>query len=319
MIAKRVIVFLLIFSIVANPSRAWNSSGHMQVAMIAWEQLTPEVRTKMVAILKKHPRFAVDFEDQRPPSLSPADLDEWYFIKAATWPDVIRKVPQWHHGTWHYINEPFFPTSDDEHSLSDQIHVNRDHNVPNSPNEIKTMNAVQALKYNLGRLKSASTSDSEKAVALCWVLHVAGDLHQPLHTTAMFSVALSPEGDRGGNLIHVGDGGKNLHSVWDGMVGAATHFKSLKKQIVKLFGNSALVNMAKNDANQTDPVAWVKEGQDLCKESVYTDDVLGELALDESGHYVVLAELPDGYLEDAKDVARKRIIIAGFRLAELLQ
>ena len=134
-------------------------------------------------------------------------------LQATTRPDIIRREPQWHHATWHYINEPYFPTEADREALQGHITDNLSRDVPKAGEDIERMNAIQAFKYNLDRFRSVDTSDRDKAVALCWILHIGGDLHQPLHTTAMFTTAL-PQGDRGGNTIKLtGSSAKNLHAA----------------------------------------------------------------------------------------------------------
>ena len=78
---------------------------------------------------------------------------------------------------------------------------------------------MQAFKYNLDRCRNAHTSDRDKALTLCWILHIGGDLPQPLHTTAMFTTALL-QGDRGGNAIRLIDSNAmNLHASWDCLAG----------------------------------------------------------------------------------------------------
>lgn len=67
---------------------------------------------------------------------------------------------------------------------------------------------VEAIKDQLAILKSGST-DGERLVALKYVIHLIGDIHQPLHV----GVAR----DKGGNLHQVRAFGRgtNLHAVWD--------------------------------------------------------------------------------------------------------
>src|SRR5207244_3775457 len=61
---------------------------------------------------------------------------------------------------------------------------------------------------------------ADRAVALCWVLHMAGDIHMPLHAATLLSKD-STKGDRGGNQSFVLWRGKaqNLHFIWDAGVG----------------------------------------------------------------------------------------------------
>ena len=49
-------------------------------------------------------------------------------------------------------------------------------------------------------IRDASASDKDKAIAIAWIMHLAGDIHQPLHTSARVT-DLEPKGDQGGNLF----------------------------------------------------------------------------------------------------------------------
>jgi hypothetical protein len=70
---------------------------------------------------------------------------------------------------------------------------------------------------------------AERAIHLAWLMHLVGDLHQPLHSSAMFS-ARTPKGDQGGNLVAVRRGNSvlKLHSYWDDVLGSGTSIKFIK-------------------------------------------------------------------------------------------
>ncbi len=69
------------------------------------------------------------------------------------------------HSDWHYVNFPFKPAD----------------NTATTPVSIGG-NLLEAYEENLAILKGEAR-ESDKAVALCWVLHLAGDIHQPLHSS----------------------------------------------------------------------------------------------------------------------------------------
>jgi hypothetical protein len=66
-------------------------------------------------------------------------------------------------------------------------------------------------------------TDEEKAIYLTWLLHLVGDIHQPLHCTAVFSEQF-PNGDKGGNdaFIRIRSSPVKLHAFWDGLLGNGT-------------------------------------------------------------------------------------------------
>lgn len=79
-------------------------------------------------------------------------------------------------------------------------------------------NIIQATKLCVAVLNDDSADDEEKAKHLCWLFHLVGDLHQPMHTTALFTTERFSEGDRGGNETEITPG-SNLHSFWDSRLG----------------------------------------------------------------------------------------------------
>jgi hypothetical protein len=117
---------------------------------------------------------------------------------AGRWADDIRQNPDYDRPMWHYINYPFVPDA-----AKDRV-------PPSDPVE---PNIVTAFEYNLGRLKNAP-DEVEKAVALTWLFHLIGDIHMPLHATALFKEEF-PTGDRGGTRFYIkaeGEGDAiNLH------------------------------------------------------------------------------------------------------------
>src|ERR1700733_8864378 len=74
-------------------------------------------------------------------------------------------------------------------------------------------------------LAAADTDAGERAIALCWVEHLVGDIHQPLHAGEAFTEK-HPTGDLGGNALAVNtpSGVYNLHSVWDELLGTNNDF-----------------------------------------------------------------------------------------------
>lgn len=107
----------------------------------------------------------------------------------ATWADEIRSRDT---AAWHYVNPPLGNCSYERPRDCDDGQC-----------------AVEALNAQTAVLKS-KVADDQRLTALKWVVHLVGDLHQPLH--AGF------KGDKGGNLYQVQAFGRgyNLHSLWDG-------------------------------------------------------------------------------------------------------
>src|SRR5262249_45029524 len=135
----------------------------------------------------------------------------------------------------HFINYPIglLPpgATDDEIKaleLSGAQNINLSTNVPTQ--ETLKINVLQAIDFNAALLKDTHANRTNRAVALCWLLHTVGDIHQPLHSSALFtrtlfSPATHAEGDRGGNRITlIPNPTNNLHSVWDDAPGSTDSF-----------------------------------------------------------------------------------------------
>src|SRR5262249_49100700 len=91
----KILVIAACLGLLGKPALGWNPSGHMIVAMIAWDQMDEATRAKAIAILKEHPRFQDHFQRAMPKDVvkgSQAEQDAWAFAYAATWPDVVREV-----------------------------------------------------------------------------------------------------------------------------------------------------------------------------------------------------------------------------------
>src|SRR5438132_5003072 len=204
--AMRKLAALALLLAVSTPAFAWNDKGHMVTARLAWKNRTIEQRSKVLEILKNHPHYDEFLAAKRPDGFSE---DEWVFMRASTWSDWVRThhKKEFHRGPWHYINYPFVPPGS---------RIDPKKHQPGADEE----NIVNRLPVCVNKIKNGSEED--KAIYLCWLFHLAGDIHQPLHCTAMFSEQF-PEGAHGGNLalIRIRTSPVKLHTIWDGLLGNA--------------------------------------------------------------------------------------------------
>jgi len=171
------ITFLVLLTIVVLPLPvlAWNIPGHMLSGAIAYQVLqqeNPPTIEKVTAVLKKHPWYANQWQ-ARLQDVPVADHGLVLFMQAARWPDDIRMRDKQHHrGPWHYINWPFKPGGQPA-----TVHMK----------EPEPVNILTALAENEGVVKNENDPEP-KAITLAWLFHLVGDIHQPLHTTQLFTV-----------------------------------------------------------------------------------------------------------------------------------
>jgi hypothetical protein len=300
----KLLIALACLFILPTISFAWNIPGHMVTAAIAYRELKakdPKALSKIISILKKHPQYGQLFAPKlQAENLSQEEKDLYLFMLASRWPDDIKGTTyEPKHHNWHYINYPY-------------VHPGSEVAVPPAD----TVDIITAYKHNLGILKSKS-GDEEKAIALCWVIHLMGDVHQPLHTAALFSPQL-PEGDQGGNklFIKAEEGGKSftLHSFWDWLVIGSQNFREADNRAVLLKNQPKLGRKKLKELKDKKFESWAeKESFELAKVYVYSQDNLQTSTVKEQP--VLLSKQ---YIDSAKAVAEKRVVLAGYRMADQL-
>ena len=359
----------LAVSLVTAPALAWHEVGHMLTTLVAYQQLSPgstpsKTVRKLVAVLKHHPRFQEDFVRSMPKGLSEDGEARWLLCRASVWPDQLRgdrdnkpsyppepdKRGSYHRGNWHYIDTPLVivaegTNAEEVKALEEKARAAQDLDGTLPEAEKDVQNALQAMAFN--RRKMSQGKPEEQAVALCWLLHVLGDLHQPLHTTAAFSVhaldpAGHPHGDAGGNAIHLAEH-DNLHALWDAAPDENPDpkfdpaepfdqrynraYARAVKQAETLLADKKLVAQGQRSEGEQDPQRWVCGGFKLAQEKVYTAEIRQQiLAADktadkpsEEPQEGVIIKLPDGYRAAAHEIGKLRVVQAGYRMAEFLK
>jgi hypothetical protein len=317
---RKLIVLLIagLIFISTSPARAWIDTGHKIIAFIAWDEMTPKTRAAVLDLLKKHPRYEQDLIAHPPFDATPDQVDRHVFAAASTWPDMIRFLDHpmhavYNHPNWHFIDIPF--SVDGQPSRPEKT---ADASGPE--------NIVEAMAKNLADLKNAGTPPSDKAIALCWVLHLVGDVHQPLHTASMYSPEY-PRGDQGGNAEVVlrdppyPDSKIKLHLLWDELPG---NFKSEDLEEYEAEGIRSDPRYSRDGLKEAlivkDFADWAKQSQALAVKYAYLDGKLQTAPAreDRSAPRTPTPGVPPGYIEQAERVATRQLALAGHRLADLL-
>lgn len=284
------------------PAYGWNRPTHMATGALAYRELqitSPRTVDRIVAILRQHPnyqqRWAGKLNDS---SLSADDRNQYLFMLAARWPDDVRgKDNPYDHPGWHYINYVYAP----------EQRIYRTDTLLATGEDI-----LYAFERNRQLLRG-NAPDSAKAIALCWLFHLAGDIHQPLHTTALVDSQFT-QGDRGGNLFLIkampSSPVTNLHSFWDGMLLSDDDYASVNTLAVQLrheFARSQLYQ-----SGNPNMVAWSKESFQLAQDNAYRSHTL-LAGTSETG-----TVLPIDYVATVRPIAERQVALAGYRLADEL-
>lgn len=178
---------------------------------------------------------------------------------------------------------------------------------------------VVSLEYFTALLSDPKKSTAESVMALTWLVHLVGDLHQPLHSGRSC--------DKGGNKIDVLWLGKtsNLHKVWDSQIFSKLRWSD-KAHAAYLEGSQKF----ERRENSMNFVAWAEETiplrpqiytcyqkdgccrpESACKNGSASFGACSKLRTEP-------ARLGYQYLEEHKPILDAQLYLAGRRLAELL-
>jgi hypothetical protein len=298
---KRILVGLLTLTLVlpGTAALAWNGTGHRVVALIAYRQLDDATKKRVAAVLRNHPAADDPIWTHRPTNSVDDEMVN-LFLNAATFPDDARPPSSPFHKFSrtedHFINFAFRPPSKE---IGD---------APDGENLLNT------YKTNVTKVKNTGNDDATRAVALSWIFHQVGDVHQPLHTVNRFSDAF-PHGDRGGNSVKPFPnprGEHNLHAFWDDILGGDHQVDGFDQ--LDTIADSIVANFPRASfgalAAVTDVDSWARESAQIAVSTSYEN-------LDPS--LTSFADLPLGYQADARNAARRRVALAGYRLADVLK
>jgi hypothetical protein len=283
----------------------------MMVAYVAWKDLSAADRKKCVEILNELPGKEDSILRGMPQGLSDEKRDMFMFMMAATWPDIIRSGTDplhkaEHRPTWHYINIPI----DFEGAA---------HDVPSTDLQTggKPANVIQAMTFCEEVVRNAAAKPERRAIALCWLLHLMGDIHQPLHASAFFSKNF-PEGDRGGNLFIVNNNGHDgpIHSLWDSLPGSSRVPTTAAKRGEEWRSDPDLSRAAfAAEIAKKKYTDWMDESVKAARDTAYDGGKVrgANEELIKEGAAVSVPTLPAGYTQDALSVAQQRVVLAGYR------
>jgi hypothetical protein len=236
---------------------SWGPTGHRAIAQIAENHLTLATKQAIKSLLGNE---------------TLADVSNYA--------DEIRSDPAYKYtGAYHYVNVPM------------------GYNFEQFSTAVQTMKADNVYKMVLRcemDLKDRDKSKQEKALALKFLVHLIGDLHQPMH--------VSNKDDNGGNNIKVTFDGNyyNLHGLWDSGLIDRQHLSY--KQMADAYDNATPVEIKKWQSD--DLMVWLWE-------SYQVSTILYKEAADNP-------DFDEAYYKSHMPVLEKRIEKAGIRLAGVL-
>lgn len=257
---------------------AWDSVGHRIIAQIAYDQLTPQAKKQIDALTD------VMFHSRYPESR---------FLKASTWPDQIKSQTT-QYNAWHFIDLPFDESDRRSESASDHAD-----------------NVVWAIQHVETVVEDQSQTNQRRAKYLSFLIHFVGDIEQPMHCVTLYDRNF-PTGDRGGNdypiRSHIAD---NLHQLWDRGLGLFVnqhhhyqfHYHKIQK-IAQEWMQRYPRALFKKQLLENNPKIWAEESKQIATDFAYT--------------LPCYAAPSQQYLNTGQTIVQKQIVLAGYRLADIL-
>jgi hypothetical protein len=255
LIATFLSTFVVLNLLTLASAFSWYDKGHRVVGLIAQANLSADARKEIEKIL--------------PGSMTLAD--------AAIWPDHEgRSIRDF--DPLHYVTIPESANGYDQ---------GRDCPERNC--------MVEALKWFSAVIADKNAPIMMRRLALHFVAHLVGDMHQPLHAGRAM--------DQTGINISVSYRGQktNLHFFWD------TDLVEMETGNEEEIARRLTANLADEDRRKWqagDPQQWTNESLMLVRSHAYN-----------TGSSV---ELSDDYVKKARPIVRRRLAQAGIRLAWLL-
>jgi len=261
---------------------AWGQNGHRIVAQICYDNLTEETRLEIDEM-----------------------LGDDYLAQVANWPDFIKSEQNWNFAKpWHYV------TIHSHQTVEEVITEGRKKpKIENAIEAIELMKAIlkgeEAATKQFQNLMDENAvkplSGSIKATALAFLVHIIGDIHQPLHC--------GKNKDHGGNKISVlfFNERSNIHAVWDSGI--------VEKEELSYTEFSAFIvkhTITRKAAWETaDIISWVEESI-IGREKIYNT------IYDNTDRDTGLPNLSYSYQHDFLPMVEDRLAAAGYRAAVVL-
>lgn len=292
-------LFILLF---AFKVYCWNDHAHMTIAGLAWEKLSDASKAQVTSILQEHPEYKKNWKSAYQPHKSLVVLGKYLMMRASMWPDEIKNSENgnfsYNRKEWHYIVQKLYLDKPVDEK-NPEIQYSKD-----------SSNIVWAITHVQNSIKNTEISTSLKAVYLSWLIHLTADIHQPLHTCALFDNNKLKRGDRGGNALYIrtATDTTNLQRFWDNQLGETV---DVRKNLQHGFILKRNFPFDEKYINEMNPSVWANDSYIIAKNEIYLNGKL-KYALTKKRSIPLVSET---YVQKAKTIAEQQAAYAGYRLA----
>jgi hypothetical protein len=291
----RIVPLLAALLLAASPAAAWDYQGHMLTGMLAHDRLAaidPEAIAAIERLMAAHPDRA-RFDRALAGTTGP-ERTRRMFAWMARWPDDARKTPEdrpeWHYAVkvvhgWTFLG--WYTAGEAFEAYADNLKLARDRTAP----------------------------AAARAVALCWVFHILGDMHQPLHRGHRMDFGWLKT-DRAATVAYVrrvpGGPVMDLHESWDSAASVAGPDPDGADRLLPRL--SGIMAALPQDRAPRTLDAWAAESEALARDVAYRGSALAATP-DKPAAPV----LDGAYQARARVIAEQRIATAGDRLGRTME
>ncbi len=272
-----------------SPALAWSAKAHAMVGDIATQWLTPSATLAVAELLKND--LGADGKPSGRATLA----------QVASWPDEVRPLPEYKATyDYHFDDIPICGEIDRaKYCANEQC-------------------GTAWFSKQVAILKDRSAPNRARNEALKWIVHLAGDLHQPLHA--------SDDSDKGGNDVKITFFGKrmddpvdgrtqypyNLHTAWDRLI---PYRMFDERGGYEAFLADMPNDITRKDWEVGDIDAWTMESYIASRDFIYPALPTRFMCGMPITEVVALGE---AYYRPAAEIASAQIKKAGVRLAKVL-
>jgi hypothetical protein len=270
-------IFALWLAILPTPALAWWEYGHETIATIAADNVKPQTRRAVAALLRHSGELDT-------PSCPARTIEQ-----ASVWADCIKALKDRfsYAYSWHYQNVGICKPFDVKAACLDG-------------------NCVSAqIDRNARLLKDRTLPVRERMMALAFLVHFVGDLHQPLHA--------ADDGDLGGNRQKadygiVANDRLNLHTIWDGYL--SERAISAPPSLIRVYSAEERAAMG---GGTTDD--WSRENWEISRDMAYATARGGDPC---TAPKDARGKLSEAQIAALVPVVRLQVQRGGLRLAKML-
>jgi hypothetical protein len=253
---KKILLALFATVCVSSGANAWSFQGHQIVAEIAERHLTPEALSAVRELLATEGKTKMS--------------------EVSSWADGVRQAP--------YLKYP-----------NHTVRLPLDHSPYDPERDCKGDKCIIAgINADVRFLTKVRTAAQEaKLAALKYLVHLIGDIHQPLHAT--LDIGMRPVTLLGQKM--------NLHHVWDREIVRA-HFSNLEQTCDEVEGLNPSIDSGGGVAD------WAEQSRDIARDYIFAELPDAEKE--------ITTELPEEYVEEKWQIASLQLKLGGLRLASIL-